>query len=278
MSSNIPVLAVSGNSLAEAWENSLIKLHKEGCRIKTEYDKSEDPASIDSTMIVTVLDPSSEPFIHRAFPGGLEDLEEYRLEVVEGIKNHWVRDPNDPNDKRWEYTYNSRFTNYNGIDQIKAMVEKLARTPYSRRCNAITWKPEEDLNISDPACCQSMWCRILVDDNDLWHLNMNVRFRSRDAYDAALMNMVAFILWQEKIANQISELASREVRLGRYCDVSDSYHIYGRRLEHFENNFLKLLNERSFEDRTYTREFVQPIFDEARPRIMEKIREYDASH
>jgi thymidylate synthase len=682
--SNIPVLAVLGDSLAEAWENSLVKLHDEGCRIKTEYDKPEDPASIDSTMIMTVLDPASEPFIHRAFPGGLEDLEEYRLEVVEGVKNTWVRDPRDLDDKRWEYTYNDRLTNYNGVNQIHFMIDKLARTPHSRRCNAITWKVEDDLGIADPPCfcagtkiwtpnglvdveslkngdlvyavdidngeliankvskffvtfkpsvkislgyrslfaserqkvltnsgwkeamnltsddcvlvsteaenvsdsmvvgflhgdgwlsggkshkknikrhevcfsihpeasvgwleryvgenyklkiaeeenlcssdiaiglsrkiivrskrlwekfdnlgcpvgkkvangvgkeirwnykkatqqekkdflvgifsaegciyvsknrqnphpsiqlgmmweqcievvseilddfkinhsvyskkngcytiqinktddikravdifdfrldsrkqakyiellyslwisqkelkerreligcarkmrengrgtdwlrknvpnynprwlkesyrpamrfryceclkksgfvaipvcgllymgnkpvfdfevqhphhaivangiishncLQSIWCRILVDDDGVWYLNMNVRFRSRDAYDAAFMNMFAFISWQALIAEEVSDRAQREVRLGRYCDISDSYHIYGRRLEHFENNFLKLRKERTFEDRTWTREFVQPIFDEARPKILEKIENYN---
>jgi thymidylate synthase len=273
--SNIPVLAVSGDSLAETWENSLVKLYDEGCRIKTEYDKEEEPASIDSTMIMTVLDPSSEPFIHRAFPGGLENLEEYRLEVLDGIKDHWIRDPNNPDDKRWEYTYHSRLTNYDGIDQLKAMVEKLAKTPYSRRCNAITWRVSEDLGISDPACLQSIWSRVLVDDDGIWHLNMNVRFRSRDAYDAAFMNMFAFISLQERLAAQISALAQKEVKMGRYCDISDSYHIYGRRLGHFKQNFLCQRELRTWEERTWTREFAQPIFDEARPKILKKIEEHD---
>ena len=40
-------------------------------------------------MILTVHDPLAEPMIHRDFPGGFEDLQEYVMEVCEGIKDHW---------------------------------------------------------------------------------------------------------------------------------------------------------------------------------------------
>ncbi|MCK9244989.1 MAG: hypothetical protein M0P75_06945, partial [Candidatus Marinimicrobia bacterium] len=86
MNGNIPVLMVTGKSLAEAWENSLIELYRHGCDIKTEYDKPDDPPSKDSTMTIVVQEPLAEPMIHRDFPGGLEDLQEYVLEVLEGIK------------------------------------------------------------------------------------------------------------------------------------------------------------------------------------------------
>ena len=42
MTGCIPVLFVEGEGLAEAWEKSLISLYKNGCDIKTEYDKPED--------------------------------------------------------------------------------------------------------------------------------------------------------------------------------------------------------------------------------------------
>jgi len=42
MNGNIPVLMVEGQSLAEAWEKSMVALHEKGCDVKTEYDKPED--------------------------------------------------------------------------------------------------------------------------------------------------------------------------------------------------------------------------------------------
>lgn len=58
----------------------------------------------------------SEPRIHRAFPGGIVELEAYRQEVVEGIHDHWVN----PAEGKWEYTYHERLTAYSGSRERKA--------------------------------------------------------------------------------------------------------------------------------------------------------------
>ena len=84
---NIPVLSVTGPSLARAYEAALVRLYQEGTRFKTQYDKPGDPLSIDCTMNITILDPESDPMIHHAFPGGIEDLKEYVLEL-KGFKDH----------------------------------------------------------------------------------------------------------------------------------------------------------------------------------------------
>ena len=94
---NIPVISARGKCLSEAWENALVALYFYGCNIRTQYDKKDDagnfldPASKDCSMRMIIEDPLAEPMIHKSFPGGPDDLEEYRQEVVEGVKNHWVR-------------------------------------------------------------------------------------------------------------------------------------------------------------------------------------------
>ena len=277
---SIPVLTARGHGIAEAWENSLIALHEHGTDIRTQYDKPEDPPSRDATMIITVEDPLAEPMIHKDFPGGLEDLQEYVMEVVEGIKNHLVRDPDDPEDTRWEYTYNERLFHYTvpgladkTFDQIDLIAQKLSKTPYSRRAQAITWKVWEDNFCYDPACLQSIWCRITEDpEEDAWVLNTNVRFRSNDAYKAAFMNMFALVQLQRLIAGRITELAGRAVRLGRYAHMADSYHIYGAYFREFRERFLRGLERRSFEERTFRYEDIREIMEEARPVILEKVR------
>ncbi len=77
MNNEIPVLKVEGKTLPEAWEKAVIETWTKGLDIKTEYDKEGDPPSKDCTMIMVVTEPMSEPRIHRAFPGALEDLEVY---------------------------------------------------------------------------------------------------------------------------------------------------------------------------------------------------------
>jgi thymidylate synthase len=284
---SIPVISVSGRSLAEVWELSLLALYGHGCEVRTEYDRKDsageyaDPPSLDCSMRMIISDPLSEPVIHRAFPGGLDALEEYRQEVLDGVKDHWCRNPDDPEDQRWEYTYHERIFNYRlpgsdkGVDQIAAAVEGLAKNPHSRRQQAVIWKVWEDTGIHDPACMQSLWFRMLEDEEGKWRLNLNVRFRSRDAYDAAFMNCFALVHLMDRTAKTIAEKTGREVLLGRYVDESDSYHVYGSRLDDFENRFLKLVESRPLEERTWTLEFAEPIFEEARPKIRGKIRQHD---
>ena len=274
MKGNIPVLMVEGSCLAEAWEKSLIRLHEDGCDIKTEYDKPDDPPSKDSTMIIVVHDPLAEPMIHKDFPGGLEDLQEYVMEVLDGIKDHCIRTSKE--DTRWEYTYHQRLFDYrtpgvdNAFDQIEMIAQKLAKTPHTRRGQAITWKVWEDNFCYDPACLQSIWCRLLEGEDGCWYLNTNIRFRSNDAYKAAFMNMFAIIQLQQKIAARIHELSGRTVKLGRYVHEADSYHLYGSYFKEFEERFLRALRTRSFEERTFRYEDVKFMMDEAIPGILEK--------
>ena len=273
----IPVLYAEGDCVARAWENAMIKLYESGCEIKTQYDKTEDPPSKDATMIVTVDDPLREPMIHRDLPCGFEELQEYVMEVLDGIKDHCVRSTaDDADDTRWEYTYHQRLFGYDcpGVervyDQIELLAARLAKTPHSRRAQAITWKVWEDNFCYDPACLQSLWCRVLPDDEDTWVLNANVRFRSNDAYKAAFMNMFALIQLQKRIAERIAELAGRQVLLGRYAHQADSYHIYGSNLGEFQARFLKALETRTFERRTFRYEDVKDIMEAAIPSILEK--------
>ncbi|HUI11504.1 MAG TPA: thymidylate synthase [Bacteroidota bacterium] len=274
--SGIPVLHAEGDSVARAWENSLIELHRNGCRIKTQYDKPGDPASIDATMMVTVLDPLAEPAIHRDFPGGPEELQEYTMEVLDGIKDHLVRNAADPGDTRWEYTYHQRLFGYAPpagppVDQIETMCRKLAEAPYTRRAQSITWKVWEDNECYDPPCLQSVWCRI-TEEEGAAVLSMNVRFRSNDAYKAAFMNMFALVRLQERIALNLAQKLGRSVTPGRYCHLADSYHIYGSYFNEFEGRFLSALQKRTFEQRTMRYADFREMMDDARPGIIEKAR------
>ncbi len=277
MKANIPVLFVEGTTLPQVWEQSLVGLYKNGCDIKTEYDKPEDPPSKDCTMVMVVKEPLSEPMIHRDIPGGLEDLQEYVMEVLDGIKDHCVRKPEeDPADTRWEYTYHQRLFDYtvpgagDHFNQIEFMAKKLAETPYTRRAQAITWKVWEDTACFDPACLQSVWCRLLPGDDERWYLNMNVRFRSNDAYKAAFMNMFALVQLQCRIAARIQELSGKSITLGRYMHEADSYHIYGSNFKEFKERFLKALDAVPFENRTFSYTDMKFMMDDAVPRILEK--------
>lgn len=239
------------STLPMAWERAVISCWQDGESFPTEYDKSGDPNSRDVTAMIHVTDPFAEPRIHRAFPGGLEDLEKYRCEMLYGVHDHWI----DPAAGKWEYTYHERLREYavpsvGVFDQVAAAVEKLKQVPYTRRAQAVTWQVWNDTNISDPACLQRLWFRI-ADGK----LHMNIHIRSNDAFKAAFMNMYAFTELQRELACQIG------VKPGEYIHIADSFHIYGSYFDEFEG-FLKMVSARSPEENTFSTEYAKEIFAE----------------
>jgi thymidylate synthase len=293
---NIPVLTVTGKTLAEAYEKALIELYKNGIRFKTQYDKPGDPLSIDSTMNITILEPLTDPMIHRAFPGGIDNLREYVMELT-GLKDHWVKNINDPKDTRWEYTYHGRLAAYGAwkelvdgnsqqkgffkINQVKTVIDKLSMQPYTRQAQMITWMPNLDNECFDPPCLQSIWYRIIEDEEETWWLNCNVRFRSNDAWGASFMNMFGFINFNKNvIAAGISEKTGKKVELGRMNWHADSYHIYGKDIETAKQLLFDSIDSISFADRTFNfhDEFIQEMYNDAEAVVLNKIKEYDNSH
>jgi thymidylate synthase len=293
---NIPVITVCEKNLAMAFEKALIGLYTKGTRFKTQYDKPGDPESLDCTLNLTIEEPESEPMIHMAFPAGIEQLKEYELEL-KGYKDHWVKNMNDPSDTRWEYTYHGRLEKYGvwkentpegsvdkgpfNINQIEAVINKLSTQPFTRQAQMITWMPNIDLECFDPPCLQSLWYRILEDEDGVYWLNCNIRFRSNDAWGASFMNMFGFIQFnKEVIAAEVSRRTGKTVKLGRLNWQADSYHIYGKDIEQAKAMLFDRIDSMQLEERTFnfSDDYIKQMYDNAEPGILEKIRDYDLSH
>lgn len=212
-----PVIVVEGRCIPEVWEKSISELWNKGVYVETEYGNS----SRDCTMLMIIREPMREPRIHKAglMVGKLSQLEEYVHEVCDGIHDDYVKNGT------WPYTYHERLRSYScfneTVDQIGYVLEKLAKTPYSRRAQAITWKPWVDPKIDDPPCLQRVWFRIYED-----RLIMETCWRSRDAMKAAFMNIYALTALQRRMAEELSKRMGKVVSPGEYVDFSNSYHIY----------------------------------------------------
>ncbi|MCP4258582.1 MAG: hypothetical protein GY774_13945 [Planctomycetes bacterium] len=266
---NIPVISITADCLPEAWEKAVLAVWDNGFEVKTQYDKSEDPPSKDATVMVTVNEPFSEPRIHKNFPGGPEELESYRQEVVNGIHDHWI----DPAAGKWTYTYHERLFAYSPaedirdagsprpfrkVNQIQYIIDYLSQAGHSRRAQAITWMPTADQVTDDPPCLQRIWCRLLENEEGSLSLNMNTHWRSRDLYKAWFMNVYALTDLQKTIAEAIAEKIGSPVKVGRYVDISDSLHIYGSYLNEVASEVEKM-RQNSFRDRAW--ESTHPAFE-----------------
>jgi len=284
----IPSIMVVENNLPEAWETAVLTTWELGTRIPTEYDQDIDPESKDVTMMITVASPFSEPRIHKDLPCGLDDLAIYTQEVIDGIHDDRVKK------EGWSYSYHDRLFNWPGIgswrsmkelvgrevdfpfvNQIGVLVDKLASVPYSRRAQAITWNPLIDIVHHEPPCLQRVWCRVVRSKGNLYLLEMNTHWRSRDALKASFMNMFALTELQRRIAKEITEVSGHRVEVGRYVDISDSFHIYGSYVRRGEiDSFLQRIDKLSFERRTFRSDdsIVQAEFRMGRKRLVEERR------
>jgi len=229
------IIVVEADLLPEAWEKSLVQLAEKGSVINTEYGEK----SIDASAIIVLRNPFAEPRIHLKgiIAGSLKGLLDYVDEVLKGVHDHLV--------EKFGYTYHERLFAYKlpsgaVIDQIKEVIDKLKKTPYTRRAQAITWQPWKDLYSEHPPCLQRMWFRVVNDK-----LIMHVHMRSNDALKAAFMNIYAFTELQRYVAKQL------DVRVGHYIHMVDSYHVYERDWKWF-NKFVKQIRSKESRKRWIT--------------------------
>lgn len=276
-SGNIPVLNVEEDTIPRAYENVIEAVWEKGVSIRTEYDRPEDPPSRDATVIIVVRHPFGQPRFHRSFADGLGGLAEYVMEVVHGAHDYWVKPVEEimkgkeSKDTRWTYTYHERLFEYRiedkVVDQIGYLIDKLSSTGYSRRAQAITWNPKLDPPTDDPPCLQRIWGRLCEDGEGGYIYNMNTHWRSRDLFKAWFENVIALTTLMRNIAEAIAKKTGKEVRVGRYVDISDSLHIYGSYFREIEGDpekgiksFFEKLKSRSFEERTWDSDFIKPHF------------------
>jgi thymidylate synthase len=200
-----------------------------------------------------------------------------------------VRNVNDPEDTRWEYTYHGRLIRYGQwkerkldpsgkrtsswagprpIDQIEWVVCKLCAQPFTRQAQMITWIPHLDLECYDPPCLQSIWLRILEDSSGVWWLNTNIRFRSNDAWGASFMNMFGLTQLLQTVAQAIQQRSQRQVMLGRLNWQADSYHIYGKDIANCRKALIDKIESGA--------PFAKRVFNFQDPNIQEMYHECEA--
>ncbi len=118
------------------------------------------------------------------------------------------------------------------INQINYIIQKLKEKPYSRRAQAITWRPLVDPFHIDPPCLQRIYMRIKEGK-----LLMQTTWRSRDLFRAWEANVNGMIRIQKDVANQL------DVGIGHYLDFSNSLHIYGNTISEVNDMLNRMKNK-----------------------------------
>lgn len=276
----LPVLNVRGESIPEAWENSILELYKKGQWYKRD-DPDDNEMQVDATMCITIENPDSDLFMHKSMGCGIEDLLAYEMEI-HGAKDSWRKELGDAEDNKWDYLYHERLASYptlkGPVDQIKFVIDRLCRRPFSRRINSITWVPERDMSAKDTPCLQRIGFLVTPDTESpkINRLNMTYNFRSRNAMTAAPMNMVGLYAFQCTIRDGVRSVSGMNLENGRIADITDSYHVSTRDqkllkgfMERYERSVAK--NE-TIKDRAFSgKEVVFPYMNSALSEVTEGI-------
>ncbi len=314
---------IEEDDIGSAWISALRKVLSDGDDIKTDYDSETDFPAKDSTVLICVRNPFSNPILNKHSKeekplkvrskagnsyevyGRIEDIfligsiqSNYIEEVLDGINDHYITQ----SAKSFPYSYHDRIYSYspfaledsllkeysvtihnnkeitsheklkfketvkesNGnmvwklhdgieivldkeisetygiknlplsilnlpkVNQIELLIQKLQKSPHTRRAQAITWRPYSDLITEDPPCLQRLYFRVKHNK-----LMLQTTWRSRDLFKAWEANVNAMIRIQKQVADRIG------IDVGEYVEFINSLHIYGRDIQ----EVTKLLKE-----------------------------------
>jgi len=248
-------ILVHGQTLPEAYHNAILALHNKGI-ISSCNDWNQTQKELSLTMVVE--QPFAEPMISKLYIGGFKELQQYVMEVLDGILNFKIGE----SETSWEYTYHDRITNYAGkLNQIDFVVSELKRSPDSRRAVIDVRDNKVDPFNSHPACLQHIQFFIREEK-----LHCKVLMRSNDATEATFMNAFAFIMLQKKVADELG------IGMGSYTHRANSFHCYEKDFTLLQQ-YIDGINSEDFEDLTYEYEgFYKDLMEETIPEINETVK------
>jgi thymidylate synthase len=240
---------VQGKTLPEAYHKALMALYTEGDITECpDYDQKQKELS----MTMYVDGPMSEPMVSRLYIGGHADLQQYVMEVMDGILNFRIG-------SGWDYTYNSRIS-----EQLPFIYRELARNPYSRRAviDIRDWKYDSKEGNTSPACLQHM--QFFIREGKL---HLKVVMRSNDAAEATFMNAFAFIMLQKKIVDRLG------CAMGSYTHRANSFHCYEKDFD-LLRHYAEGITKKDISDITYDYErFYKDLMEESIPGILAKVEQ-----
>ena len=240
----IPTLHVVADSIPQAHYRAMKAVWEQGLAIRTEYDRKDasgayiDPPSRDARVLVEIKNPFHEP---RYPPVSFCEIGAYIAEIM-GVKDHLVLPINTLKTAmkgtleahQWPYTYHQRLVAHpdldgSVVDQIEMAVDRVAKTPYTRRAVATTSVPNLDPYLhEDVPCLREVQFRCPQDEQGRLVLNVSTAWRSRDLFKAWPDNVVGLTFFFRLLAQEIAAKAGKPVVMGSYADYAMSLHIYGQ--------------------------------------------------
>ncbi|MCL2807580.1 MAG: thymidylate synthase [Coriobacteriia bacterium] len=236
---------IEAQTLPEAYHKGILALFSEGQLADCSdwnLKSLESYNQLECRMTLHIEEPLREPRISKLTIFGPRELEQYRLEILDGILDYAVEVEIEREGKLEaleDYTYHHRMIK--PFNQIEFVVNELKRNPEMSSRRAVIGIRNNclDSQLSNPACLQNI--QFFVRNGKL---DMCVLFRSNDFAQAFYMNVFGLTSLQERIAQQLN------VAVGTYSHTSNSMHVYQVNFEMFAA-FAKKVADEPIENLTY---------------------------
>ena len=127
--------------------------------------------------------------------------------------------------------YGKQWRDFNGVDQLKQLIEGIRHNPFSRRHIISAWNPAELENMALPPCHMMMQFYV---SSDRKRLSCQLYQRSADVFLGVPFNIASYALFTHLIA-QVCDLEA-----GEFVHTFGDVHIYN---DHMEQVALQLSRE-----------------------------------
>jgi len=253
---------VEGRTLPEAYHAAILAMLGGQLADCSDWNLKGLPeySQLECRMTLHVEEPLAEPRISRLGIFGPRELEQYRLEILDGLIDFAV-DTLVERDGRLQpledYTYHHRMVK--PFDQLRFAIEELRRNPQMSSRRAVIGIRDNlvDSRIDSPACLQSIQFFVREGKVDLCAL-----FRSNDFANAFFMNAFGLGCLQQSVAEELGLPA------GTYSHTANSMHIYQKDFELFAG-YVGRIREESPESLVFAYEgHLKELMDEERPDIL----------
>ncbi len=220
-------MMIIADTTEDAWKKAVKTVYENGATVRTEDgDETKEIIGLAVRIRRPTLGVDRAP---EEYPFHGKALQDY-IDQLMTPENKWG----------FEYTYGERIWKWNNeINQVEAIIERLAKSPFSRRAvidltiPAIDHFPEK---IRDPPCLRVICFNIREEKEapmlpSIKKLHMDVLFRSHDIFGASYANWLALAHLQKYVADEISKRRGEQIFPGELHNYSVSAHIYSRDFE-----------------------------------------------
>ena len=148
--------------------------------------------------------------------------------------------------------YGRQWRNFNGVDQIKNIIEELKINPTSRRLIVSAWNPKEVGNMALPPCHT-----LFQFNSDGKTLDLSLMQRSQDKFLGGPFNIASYSLLLMMVAKEVG------LKPGNFVHFSGNTHLYSNHLDQAEEQIMRFDNAKKedFSDVKVILDYEKSIFD-----------------